>query len=85
MTCSYLVQVLVDVVAGDGRVGHKVEELSDRHHCHATFHKEVWMQIQGAVLEFRRGKKKKKNSGEKENACRNTKAQALACLCHFAQ
>lgn len=54
MTCSYLVQVLVDVVAGDGRVGHKVEEFSDRHHCHAAFHKEVWMQTQEAVLESRR-------------------------------
>lgn len=59
MTCSYLVQVLVDVVAGDGRVGDKVEELSDRHHRHAVFNKEVWMETQGVILEFE-GKRKRR-------------------------
>lgn len=52
MRCSYLVHVLVDVVAGDGGVGDKVKELSDRHHRHTVLHKEVWMEAQDVILKF---------------------------------
>lgn len=55
MRCSYLVHVLVDVAAGDGGVGDKVKELSDRHHCHTVLHKEVWMEAQDVILKFRGG------------------------------
>lgn len=63
MASSYLVQVLVNVVAGDGRVGHKVEELPDRHDRHAAFHKEVWGETQGSLVRIRE---------KKENTCRDT-------------
>lgn len=53
MRCSYLVHVLVDVAAGDGGVGDKVKELSDRHHRHSVLHKEVWMEAQDVILNFR--------------------------------
>lgn len=55
MRCSYLVHVLVDVAAGDGGVGDKVKELSDRHHRHTVLHKEVWMEAQDVILNFRGG------------------------------
>lgn len=52
MRCSYLVHVLVNVAAGDGGVGDKVKELSDRHHRHTVLHKEVWMEAQDVILKF---------------------------------
>lgn len=36
-----LVQVLVDVVAGDGRVRDKLEQLPDGHHCYTVFLEKV--------------------------------------------
>lgn len=74
MRCSYLVHVLVDVAAGDGGVGDKVKELSDRHHRHTVLHKEVWMEAQDVILKFRGG-----------GTRRDTKAQNLTSLYCFTK
>lgn len=74
MRCSYLVHVLVDVAAGDGGVGDKVKELSDRHHRHTVLHKEVWMEAQDVILKFGVG------VGGGGVTCRDTKAQNLTSL-----
>lgn len=49
---SYLLQVQIDVVAGDGGVGDEVKQLSDRHHRHAVLHKEVWGEKTRLLLEM---------------------------------
>lgn len=76
MRCSYLVHVLVDVAAGDGGVGDKVKELSDRHHRHTVLHKEVWMEAQDVILNF---------GGGEGVTRRDTKAQNLTSLYCFTK
>lgn len=78
MRWSYLVHVLVDVAAGDGGVGDKVKELSDRHHRHTVLHKEVWMEAQDVILKFGVG-------GTGGVTSRDTKAQNLTSLYRFTK
>lgn len=54
LSSTHPVQVLLHVVAGDGRVGDEVKQLSDRHDGHASLHKELWEDRSGSEQDHTR-------------------------------